>query len=194
MPILKLEARRSALHTLHFRFSICDGHHLDFKEVVTSRLSKRRAENSRFLAKETFLFPPKPNSLSRSPIRLFSQYEPIGSESSPFIVDPDMLIDFAEWAFGPIGLPQLRVLAIGDFSHNSRYDGQQILMVRRNCSQKDAEKDFEQFEKSSGCPNWSETFEIATVTDEDTWMIIEKSDWEFLSSCPSHSLLDSPFG
>lgn len=194
MSILKLDASRSTLRTLHFRFSVCDDHNLDTKEMVSSRLSQRRIETSRHLSEELFLSPPKPNSLSRTPSRLFCQYEPTGSQLSPFVVDPDMLIDFAEWAFGPTGLPQLRVLAMGDFSHNSRYEGQQILMVRKECAQKHAGRYFKHFEKSGDCPNWSDTFEIATVTDEDTCMMIEKSDWEFFSSCPSDNLLDLPFG
>lgn len=35
----------------------------------------------------------------------------------PCVVTAEELHRFAEWAFGPDGLPELQVFAFGDFSH-----------------------------------------------------------------------------
>lgn len=194
MPILKPQAGQSALRILHFRLIIHDGHNLDLRTIITSRLSERRTQHSQDVTQGNFLSPAKSNSASRNLTRFFSQNEAIGSEVFPFAVDADMFIDFAVWAFGPTGLPHLRILAIGDFSYNSRYEGQQIAMVRRRSVKENAEIPFDHFRKSKGGFGWSESFDIATVTDHDTCVMTEKSDWEFLSSCPSDDLLDNPFG
>lgn len=41
------------------------------------------------------------------------------------------LLEFARWAFGPKGLPNLRVLAFGDFSYDGRYKGKNVLLRRQ---------------------------------------------------------------
>lgn len=54
-------------------------------------------------------------------------------------------MSFAEWVFGPGGLPALQVLAFGDFSHSDRYSGQQFLLRRAfpawECGSKDVAGD-----------------------------------------------------
>ncbi|KAL4915084.1 hypothetical protein BDW62DRAFT_203940 [Aspergillus aurantiobrunneus] len=40
------------------------------------------------------------------------------------------LRDFAEWAFGPNGLPSLMVIACGDFTRDGRFEQSQALLVR----------------------------------------------------------------
>jgi hypothetical protein len=40
------------------------------------------------------------------------------------------LVKFARWAFGPEGMPELRVLEWGDFSHDGRWDESNALLCR----------------------------------------------------------------
>ena len=47
----------------------------------------------------------------------------------PMSVHTDMQC-FAQWAFGPNGLPDLQILAFGDFSHNGRYEEHTALLCR----------------------------------------------------------------
>ena len=44
----------------------------------------------------------------------------------------DDLADFAEWAFGPTGFPNLLVLAYGDFSHQGRFRWTNLLFCRNS--------------------------------------------------------------
>lgn len=44
---------------------------------------------------------------------------------------PPGLAEFAQWAFGPNGYPELQVLAYGDFSHEGRYERHKLLLCRR---------------------------------------------------------------
>ena len=37
---------------------------------------------------------------------------------------------FARWAFGPEGIPELRILAWGDFSHDGRWGESNVLLCR----------------------------------------------------------------
>ncbi|KAF2121048.1 hypothetical protein BDV96DRAFT_595428 [Lophiotrema nucula] len=38
--------------------------------------------------------------------------------------------EFVEWAFGPEGIPSLRIIACGDFSYDGRYEDSRILLCR----------------------------------------------------------------
>lgn len=38
--------------------------------------------------------------------------------------------DFADWAFGPTGLPNLMVIVFGDFSDGDRFKWSQVLLIR----------------------------------------------------------------
>ena len=40
------------------------------------------------------------------------------------------LLEFAQWAFGSDGLPNLQIIAYGDFSHNGRYTKHTELFCR----------------------------------------------------------------
>jgi hypothetical protein len=40
------------------------------------------------------------------------------------------LKSFADWAFGPTGLPNLLVIAFGDFSQDGRFSGSHIFIFR----------------------------------------------------------------
>ena len=49
------------------------------------------------------------------------------------------LKDLARWAFGPRGLPNLKLLAYGDFSYDGRYRGQCFLLCRSDTSNENAD-------------------------------------------------------
>jgi hypothetical protein len=40
------------------------------------------------------------------------------------------LAQFAQWAFGPTGLPTLRVIAYGDFSYEGRFARHNVLLCK----------------------------------------------------------------
>jgi hypothetical protein len=40
------------------------------------------------------------------------------------------LAEFAEWAFGPTGFPNLAAIAYGDFSHGQRFKWSQVRLCR----------------------------------------------------------------
>lgn len=46
--------------------------------------------------------------------------------------------DLAQWAFGPKGLPELQLLAYGDFSHKGRYHKYTMLLCRNESPDVDA--------------------------------------------------------
>ncbi|KAF2490401.1 hypothetical protein BU16DRAFT_622012 [Lophium mytilinum] len=43
----------------------------------------------------------------------------------------DALSDFAQWAFGPVGFPSLRIIAFGDFSYGTRFSDTNVLLCRK---------------------------------------------------------------
>lgn len=194
MPFLRPEASRSALRILHFRFSASDGHYHDTEGTIISRLSERRGQNCRYMTDYSCLSPSNSIGLIGDSLHLIPEYDSIGSGVTLSIADADSFIDFAEWAFGPEGLPHLQVLAIGDFSHKSRYELHQLLMVRKTSIKQYPEECFEKLGANASCFDRNECFDIVNALDRDTCAQIEKPDWEFLSSCPSDNLLDSPFG
>ena len=49
-------------------------------------------------------------------------------------VVPRALLKLAQWAFGPDGLPNLRLLAYGDFSYQERYGKYTSLLCKSECS------------------------------------------------------------
>jgi hypothetical protein len=82
---------------------------------------------------------------------------------------------FARWAFSPEGLPELRILAWGDFSHNGRWRDSNILL----------------------CRDWSDQsgsyFRTLKNSDFDYWELIDEN-MDMLSACPSDQLLWNPHG
>ena len=108
--------------------------------------------------------------------------------SSAAIAEAEDLVSFAEWAFGPDGLPALQVLAFGDFSHGDRYRSQQFLMHRVY-------------------PSWGGKELAGPACDDTTWLPFRSADmsdssiWDgamvdgarFLSACPGGGLMESPY-
>lgn len=68
----------------------------------------------------------------------------------------DEFVSFAEWAFGPTGLPILQILDLGDFSDKDRFQKQ--CLIRRRCHEK--ERRYEVYQRP-GCghePDLSHSF------------------------------------
>ena len=83
------------------------------------------------------------------------------------------------WAFGPFGLPCLRILAIGDFSFEGRYHNQQLLLHRNNGTSADSNNDHK--------------FCVVDVNQISVRDAILVNDSNFLSVCPENGLMDSPY-
>ena len=99
-------------------------------------------------------------------------------------------VAFAEWAFGPSGLPALQVLAFGDFSHNDRYPGQQFLVRRKGrpgpCSGKGSDP--------SICNNpHSFPFCPASMEDPSIWDGVSLDGARLLTACPDGGLIETPY-
>jgi len=97
---------------------------------------------------------------------------------------PQDLLSFAQWAFGPTGLPDLKVLAYGDFSFKGRYAWQNWLFCRSQFGIEHAER----------CGSGR-----STRLRELTFREITKSDWELqelidgysemLEACPEDMIM-----
>lgn len=111
-------------------------------------------------------------------------------ESSAAIAEAEDFVSFAEWAFGPGGLPALQVLAFGDFSHGDRYRGQQFLM-RRACPAWDSDG------KGLAGLTCDDTtrlpFRPADMADPSIWDGVSVDGARFLSACPGGGLMESPY-
>jgi hypothetical protein len=64
----------------------------------------------------------RPNRMNSSGCLLFRE------DSLPDLTSD--LHDLAQWAFGPVGFPALRLIAVGDFSGNGRYLSDSVLLCR----------------------------------------------------------------
>ena len=82
------------------------------------------------------------------------------------------VFEFAQWAFGPTGLPQLRVLAFGDFSHGElgRCRDRNVLLCRQPL-------------RSANC-----TFRIVGKDEPEIFGNIDRA-FDLLSACPEEPIL-----
>ncbi|KAJ5369964.1 uncharacterized protein N7496_006056 [Penicillium cataractarum] len=191
----KLEpvASVSTLRILHFRFSGSELYHRNIQNEVIVRLSQKqpRCPDCRF---QTDIREAHSCSIIESNYAtriMCESHEPdVTSTSSPLCTVADEFIHFAEWAFGPTGLPNLRVLAFGDFSFGSRYENQQCLFRRRPVSKGEGPR----ADGDGGCRCWAgRYFCIASGTDPLLWNDIKMDEINFLSVCPENSLMESPY-
>lgn len=90
-------------------------------------------------------------------------------------------ISFARWAFGPQGIPSLRVLAFGDFSHEDRYEAQRFLVRRLD--------PLEESRVVSECLG----FVPLDLADLESWDGLSGNGARFLAACPGNSLMESPY-
>ncbi|MCJ1435902.1 hypothetical protein MMC27_005278 [Xylographa pallens] len=111
---------------------------------------------------------------------------------------PGDLHNFAIWAFGPTGLPKLRILASGDFSHKGRYDDCNFLLCRRSQAQPDTDSESEPDYESE--PDTDP--EIITITSlRRPYRVMKKEDWSLwdgieggfamLEACPTDPLFEA---
>ncbi|OJJ52145.1 hypothetical protein ASPSYDRAFT_95845 [Aspergillus sydowii CBS 593.65] len=99
-------------------------------------------------------------------------------------------VRLVQWAFGPVGLPALQILAFGDFSHGDRYREQQVLLRRKRV---DGLSDGECH--GGSCPA-NQTFCLADIDDDSLWddLPLDGLDGRrFLSACPSTGLMESSY-
>ncbi|KAJ5642317.1 hypothetical protein N7490_006317 [Penicillium lividum] len=194
-------ARTSTLRVLHLRFSGSEKFHRDIRHEVLSHLCQRRAWCSygcfqdHYFESQSFL-----SKLSDIPDIVEHSIHPSGVDNcnKPFLEneviyhssEASEFIQFAEWAFGPTGLTALRVLALGDFSHESRYHSQQFLFHRRYQERVTGVQDSEtQF----CCGMASKDYCVAAVGDPLLRDHIMVDNSNFLSICPDGSLMESPY-
>jgi len=88
---------------------------------------------------------------------------------------------FAQWAFGPHGIPSLRLLAFGDFSHDGRFRDTTLLLCRREIP--------DTWGSDAGS---SDTFlrfrEMKKGEDRELWDLYER-ELGVLAACSTDSLL-----
>jgi hypothetical protein len=110
--------------------------------------------------------------------------------SSAAIAEAEDLVSFAEWAFGPDGLPALQVLAFGDFSHGDRYRSQQFLMRRAYSPWECGGKVL----AGLACDDTTRLpFRPADMSDPSIWDGAVVDGARFLSACPGGGLMESPY-
>jgi hypothetical protein len=97
------------------------------------------------------------------------------------------VLDFADWAFGPNGLPRLEVLAFGDFSYEERYLKQRFLARRKRSVRLGLPDQRSETRIHNG---WN--FCIGDVKDPSLWSNVSFDGSKFLSACPDGGLMESP--
>ncbi|KAG9228716.1 hypothetical protein BJ875DRAFT_547533 [Amylocarpus encephaloides] len=79
------------------------------------------------------------------------------------------LHNFADWAFGPHGVPRLQVLEYGDFSYGDRYAHQNTILQRRSSSALSATNCTTQVEETNfevvKCDGWSRIDSMAAYLE-----------------------------
>ena len=88
-------------------------------------------------------------------------------------IQHDEVEDFADWAFGPDGLPELLVLAYGDFAFRDKFKKENALYCRNETlAQSDNASNFRNLEPS----------------DKHLWNWVQ-DNMETLSACPYRALM-----
>jgi hypothetical protein len=98
---------------------------------------------------------------------------------------PGELLEFANWAFGPDGLPTLQVLAFGDFSYDGRFnDIHNYLFCRHTWSIRNPENSISQPEEDELILK----FRLVRENDRELWDLIDRNI-DFLGACPTDSIM-----
>ncbi|KAJ6125840.1 hypothetical protein N7471_010333 [Penicillium samsonianum] len=148
------EAMHSTIEILHIRFTGSEKFHRDISLEITTRLrtkesrdicqnydidSARQRPFSNGWSDLTSIVNDDPTSPGIWEMNQLDVMENLLSASS----EAEEFLSFAEWAFGPTGLPKLRVLAFGDFSHKDQFQKQQFLTRRRFHENEQRYKDYQ---------------------------------------------------
>lgn len=80
------------------------------------------------------------------------------------------LTKFANLAFGPKGIPELQILAWGDFSHDGRWENSNVLLC-----------------KNESTNTTEDNFRIIQDSDSDKWDLIH-DNMDMLSACSPDQL------
>ncbi|KAJ5593593.1 hypothetical protein N7537_010497 [Penicillium hordei] len=204
-PVLRLclepLARHSIIEILHIRFTGSERFHRDIPLEIITRLGTKQ---SRDIYQDYGIESAGQRPFSNSWSDLTSIVND-GSTSTPTWETPDGVdktlsasseaeefLSFAEWAFGPTGLPKLQVLAFGDFSHKDQFQKQQFLTRRRFYEKERRYNDYQR----GACgrePNLSPSFHAANPADISTWEDLRVDGARFLSACPAIGLIESPY-
>ncbi|KXG45117.1 uncharacterized protein PGRI_096040 [Penicillium griseofulvum] len=198
---LRPTAEHSQLRLLHLRFSGPEGIHRDIQREIVTFLHETRKPYSRDPRSR---WGPVDQDVSsdnndydsilnayydRSPLECMDFQEAV-LESSAAIAEAEDFVSFAEWAFGPGGLPALQVLAFGDFSRGDQYRGQQFLMRRSYPAWESDGKGLagvtcDDTTRLPFCP--------ADTADPSIWDGVSVDGARFLSACPGGGLIESPY-
>lgn len=99
------------------------------------------------------------------------------------------VLDFADWAFGPTGLPKLKVVAFGDFSHEERHRKQRFVLRRKipelTCQPK-------QSFRSVTVDHADWILWAGDIDEPALWADVSMDGMGFLSACPDSGLMESP--
>ncbi|KAJ5230968.1 hypothetical protein N7489_011676 [Penicillium chrysogenum] len=191
----------AALQILHLRFSGLDRIHRDIPREITTFLHETRKGYSRHPRSCWGSVNRNASNDSYNYGSIFdeyfdrSQFEYMDPQqavlaSSAAIAEAEDLVSFAEWAFGPDGLPALQVLAFGDFSHGDRYRSQQFLMRRAYFPWECGGKVL----AGLACDDTTRLpFRSADMSDPSIWDGAVVDGARFLSACPGGGLMESPY-
>ncbi|KAJ5346162.1 hypothetical protein N7452_004166 [Penicillium brevicompactum] len=191
----------STIRILHIRFSGSERLHRDIPHEISARLRTKQLRNMcQNYQIESIGQGCYPNSWSdlaniinddsTSPVIWDMDQSDSAGKFLP-VSEADEFVSFAEWAFGPTGLPNLQILALGDFSHKDRFQKQQCL-IRRRCHKK--ERRYEDYPRSS-CghePEFSPCFCATNAADDQIWGGPSVGA-RLLSACPASGVIVSPF-
>ncbi|KAJ5737407.1 uncharacterized protein N7483_002532 [Penicillium malachiteum] len=197
-PTLELGAKKSKLEILHFRFMGLEHLHRDIQSEVMSQIRGCHWYCSCGCWAKIFRRSSHPDdrygfavkweeSLAAELIKASGRQAPV-EESWMNYSEARQIVEFADWAFGPRGLPSLEVLAFGDFSYGERYQKQRFLARRRQKSVSDNAR------KESRITTDEESDWALCISNEES--LLETSCFEdhdsFLSVCPDGGLMESP--
>ncbi|KAJ6037929.1 hypothetical protein N7499_004088 [Penicillium canescens] len=196
---LRPTAKHSKLQILHLRFSGLERIHRDIPREITTFLRESRKRYSRHPRSCWGSVNQNASNDNHSYGTIFdeyfarSQFEYMDPQqavlaSSAAIAEAEELVSFAEWAFGPDGLPALQVLAFGDFSHGDRYRNQQFLMRRVYASSGGNGLAGPAYVDTTRLP-----FHSADMSDSSIWDGAMVDGARFLSACPGGGLMESPY-
>ena len=99
---------------------------------------------------------------------------------------PRDLLSLAQMAFGPTGLPNLRLIAWGDFSYNGRYEEYTRLFCKSDASTVRSED----IDNNSFYASEPEDLTFRQVTEYDTDLIeLFQREHDMLSACPVDNIV-----
>jgi hypothetical protein len=135
------------------------------------------------LLKKSILAPFTTQTLKVLHIRKSSvdmEEDDLGADPDPDIMTLAEFWEFANWAFGPDGLPTLKLLAFGDFSYKGRFHVHNKLLCRHTRSIRDLENNTSQ----QGEDELILRFRPVRRNDRELWDLIDRNA-EFLEACPT---------